>query len=248
MNFFEEDKAYVNKTNYGLYCNTNEHLLRGAPRGIVLEFPGLGGGSCIGGTAGLGRYGGLFAETLAGDGLLLAYVHTGPWNWMNDGAVRFTDLVTDAIRDRYGLCGNTPICAIGGSMGGQGALRYSAFGKNKVTACAVTCPCVDLKELVFVKDEFAMTFVSAFAGKNMSLGEALDFYSPRALVRSMPRIPYLVTADEADGIVPLSQIEDYVAQMRSLKHDVRYILMKNRTHGEFSEEGLNALRDFVLSI
>ncbi len=244
----QDDKAFVNETNYSLFCNTNEHLLKGAPRGIVLEFPGLGGGSCLGGSPDLGPYNGQYAELLAGEGLILAYVHTGPWSWMNDAAVRFTDLVVDALRDKYSLYSNTPIAATGGSMGGQGALRYSFAGRNQVTACAVTCPCVDLKELVFVRDEFPRTFVSAFGGIAMSISDALACHSPATFVRGMHNIPYLILADEKDEIVPLIGIEDYVEKMRSSGHDVDYVLMKNCGHGGFTEEGLRAFRDFVLSI
>ena len=44
------DSDYITPQNTELFCNTNESLLQQPVRAIVLEFPGLGGGSCIGGS------------------------------------------------------------------------------------------------------------------------------------------------------------------------------------------------------
>ncbi len=72
------DRAFINPETLHLYCNTNAHLLVGPPRAFVLEFPGLGGGSCMGGCAELGPYDHLLAPYLAERGILLVYTFPGP--------------------------------------------------------------------------------------------------------------------------------------------------------------------------
>ena len=48
-NSFLNDNKYINKETLPYYANTNEEHLVLPVKGIVLEFPGLGGGSCLGG-------------------------------------------------------------------------------------------------------------------------------------------------------------------------------------------------------
>ncbi len=64
----------------------------------MLEFPGLGGGSCMGGVPDISPYGHLLAPYLAEHGILLFYTFPGPWSWMNKSAVRVIDATVDAIR------------------------------------------------------------------------------------------------------------------------------------------------------
>ncbi len=89
-----------------------------------------------------------FARECAAKGIVLAYTFPGPWSWMNTGAVRMTDLMVDAFMDRYGWQSEDDfsLVAIGGSMGGSGALIYAADSRHTVDACAAHCPCYDVKE------------------------------------------------------------------------------------------------------
>ena len=49
-----KDSAFVHAGNLSRFVNTSEGLLGGEkPVGAVLEFPGLGGGSCLGGHMGI---------------------------------------------------------------------------------------------------------------------------------------------------------------------------------------------------
>ena len=47
-NSFLNDNKYINKETLPYYANTNEEHLVLPVKGIVLEFPGLGGGSSAG--------------------------------------------------------------------------------------------------------------------------------------------------------------------------------------------------------
>lgn len=46
----------INKDTLNYFARTNEKILTGPIRGVVLEFPGLGGGSCMGGEDAVGEY------------------------------------------------------------------------------------------------------------------------------------------------------------------------------------------------
>ena len=93
----------INKDTLNYFARTNEKVLTGPIRGVVLEFPGLGGGSCMGGVDAVGEYTAAYGLRCGRENILLAYVFTGPWSWMNDSAVKITDAVVDAIWERYGL-------------------------------------------------------------------------------------------------------------------------------------------------
>ncbi|MCR5695247.1 MAG: hypothetical protein K6G89_09840 [Clostridia bacterium] len=246
MKYYPEDREFVNENNYYFYCNTNEHLLQGKPAGIAVEFPGLGGGSCLGGTPGMVPYGGDYAEELASKGILLAYIFTGPWSWMNDGAVRFADCVVNALRIRFGLEKGSPLVSTGGSMGGLGSLIFAAKSGLGVTACAAVCPCVDPNASVFCDNTVPRSFVSTFCAFDMPLREAIETVSPIAYAGGMPSIPYLILADEKDELFPLEQIRSYSDMLLSYGNKVSFMVMENCGHGGFTEKGRRALTDFVI--
>ena len=106
----------------------------------------------------LGTYDNAFTRRCAENGLVAAYMFPGPWSWMNRGAVRVTDLVIDAIADRFGLEeGKYTLVVMGGSMGGYGALMFSVGTRHKVTACLAHCPCCDPLNSFAVHSGFGLT-------------------------------------------------------------------------------------------
>ena len=76
-----DDRKYINRGTYLLYANTNEEFLTLPLRGVVLELPGLGGGSCLGGSPDMGSYATDYAKDFGKHGILLAYLFPGPWSW-----------------------------------------------------------------------------------------------------------------------------------------------------------------------
>ena len=102
------DRDFINPDTIDLYGNTNAHLLTAPPAAFVLEFPGLGGGSCLGGCMDVGPYNGPLSGFLAERGILQVYTFPGPWSWMNRGAVRMIHALVDAIREKYGFTRETP--------------------------------------------------------------------------------------------------------------------------------------------
>ena len=83
-----KDFEIISPETLYMFCNTNEGYLSDAPRGIVLEVPGLGGGSCLGGVMDMRPYETPYTKRLADEGLVVAYAFPGPWSYMNRGAVR----------------------------------------------------------------------------------------------------------------------------------------------------------------
>ena len=245
-----EDGDFITPANYTQFCNSNEALLAGRPRGIVLEFPGLGGGSCLGGRMDMVAYTNSwskFPEATARAGLVHLYTMPGPWSWMNPGSVRLCDLLVDAVRRKFGLAADTPLVACGGSMGGLGALVYAATSRHRVTACAAACPCYDVPALYGCKSSFPRTFLSAIAACDTPLEKGLEAISPAHLVERMPDIPYLVVCDGADEIFPEAGMDAYVARLRAAGRNVEYVKLPGLVHGKFTPEARERFHAFVTS-
>ena len=240
------DREYITPQNTNLFCNTNEHLLKQPAKAIVLEFPGLGGSSCIGGLIDRGEYNILHAAPLAENGVVLAYGFPGPWSWMNPGAVRYTDLLVDALREKHGLDENSPLVVMGGSMGGLGALIYTASSRHKVTACCAGCPCVDVERSFSVHPDFPRTYLSAAATVDAPIEEALRRFSPMHRISDMPDIPYHIMLDMEDEVFFEKDTDEYVAALRSRVSNVTYHKLHGCTHGQFTKEERCYFEAFLL--
>lgn len=237
-------KEYINKDTISLYARTNEKFIDTPIKGILLEFPGLDGGSCLGGINHVGTYDDVFALECARRGIILAYIFTGPWSWMNKGSVRIADAVVDAIKEKYEL-DDVPIVSSGGSMGGLGAMIFTARTHHTITACSAACPCCDVLDRFDTHPDFPRTYIRAVAGYDgESLTDALKTISPMHCMDEFPSIPYFFANCCADELFPEEQLDDFVEKMIAKGHDVEYVKMPGKLHGEFSDEGINRLRDF----
>ena len=231
-----KDRNIINSSTLHLFCNTNESVLTLPVRGFILEFPGLGGGSCMGGIMDFAEYRGGYAETLGKEGILVAYTFPGPWSWMNRGAVRFCELIAHAIREKYHLPQDAPWVVTGGSMGGLGALIFSADANIKPSACVSVCPCVDVPYCFEAHGDFRRTLFRAVADYDGGIEESLLTISPKHRIHDMPYIPYFLINDCADELLPEAQMDEYVAQMRKLGHSVDYDRLEGCHHGEITPE------------
>lgn len=243
-----KDCEFINKDNLTLFANTNGHLLKKAPHAVVLEFPGLGGSSCLGGNLVRGPYEGEYAEKLADEGILLVYTFPGPWSWMNRGAVRYCDLVTDAAFDAYGIDRDAPLIATGGSMGGLGALIFTIESRHHVCACAAACPCYNALESCLNSGimDFPRTFISSAACEDAPFEETLKRISPRFRINDMPDIPYFIVGDGDDEDFPIAGMDEYVAALRAHTPDVTYRSLPGCYHGCFTPEARNEFTEFVI--
>lgn len=248
--FAESDRKFINRDTIDVYCNSNIALIAENTKvtGIVLEFPGLGGNSCLGGNMDtLCTYDNPFTRKCAENGLVVAYMFPGPWSWMNRGAVRVTDLVVDAIADRFGLEeGKYTLVVMGGSMGGYGSLMFSIGTRHKVTACLAHCPCCDPSLSFAVNPAFPRTFICGVNEYDMPFDEALKYSAPINRVADMPKIPYLVTADEHDECFDVSEIVELTEKMRENGLDVTYLFLPGQPHGGYTSEEREKFDRFVL--
>ena len=244
------DRRFINPETLSAYCNTNAHLLTIPPVAFVLEFPGLGGGSCLGGSMDMGDYQSPLAQFLAAHGILLAYLFPGPWSWMNRGAVRMVDAVVDALREQYGLNEATPWMVMGGSMGGQSALIYAATHREHPaytpTACIAHCPCVDVLDRYDCAPTVPRSLFRAVADYDMPIEEALQTISPVCRLADMPPIPYHIINDLSDELFPPEQMDAYVESLRRLGHRVTYHRLENCRHGELTESEWDYIRTYLL--
>lgn len=248
--YIKKDGEYINKDTLSYYCVSNEIFIKPETKvtGIVLEFPGLGGHSCLGGNMdNMFAYSSDFAKECAKKGIVLAYTFPGPWSWMNKGAVRVIDLIVDAYMDKYAWSDEEDftLTVMGGSMGGQGALIYTIDSRHTVDACVAHCPCYNVLECFSNQQSFPRAFISAVNAYDMPLEEALKLISPEHRIDEMPDIPYIVTGDELDDCFPIKGTENFVSQMKEANLDVQYMFLEGQQHGGLSGEDRNTIEQFI---
>lgn len=241
-------RACINKDTLNYFARTNEKMITGPIRGVVLEFPGLGGGSCMGGQSEVGEYTAPYGLRCANENILLAYVFTGPWSWMNDNAVKIADAVVEAIWDRYQLPEDLPLISTGGSMGGCGALLYSRYAKKTPTACAANGPGCDMRQLYKSHCNFTSTIFNAVAHYECSFEEALSSLSAIDQVDYMPRIPYYIVHTTMDDVIPIEKHSDIlVEKLRERGHDVFYSVVPDRAHCDLPQKDWDAFIRWVIN-
>lgn len=229
------------------FCNTNEACLTQKPHGIVLEVPGLGGNSCLGGVMDMKPYHTAYTRALAEAGLVVAYAFPGPWSYMNRGAVRICDLIVDALRTKYGLPDDSPLVVCGGSMGGLGALIYTADSRHTVTACVAACPRLEVSPTAFSFPWQPRGYLSAIAAYDMPLFEAMKTISPLHRLSDMPNIPYFIVCDEEDELFDPDDITAYAeALAKQVTASVVYHRLPGCKHGEFTPEVRQQLHQFII--
>ena len=239
------DSKLINKDTISYYANTNEEYLTLPVKGIVIEFPGLGGGSCIGGSAEQESYGTVWAKRYAEKGIVAVYLFPGPWSWGNKVSMRMADAVVAAVADKYNLKEGFPVAACGGSMGGTGTLMYAAESSFKLCCAAAACPCVDIPDRLACHESFPRTYVSAAAAYDMELEDALKMFSPAHRISDLQKIPYFICSDGADDIFPEGQCDSYVENLKKAGLSVEYHKQPELGHGGFLPEVRERLHLFI---
>jgi len=238
----------ISKENLEYFAATNASLIKGDILGLVIEFPGLDGGSCLGGQTHVGELTSGYAIRCAQRGILLVYPFVGPWSWMNDVAVKTTDMIIDAVKDKFSLPDDIPMVNSGGSMGGAGALMYTVDGRHRAAACAASGPVCDLTRISEDFPDGVCTVYRAVAHYDMPLSEATRSISPLYQLERMPRIPYFIAHTTGDTIVPISKNSDpFVKGMRDMGHDIEYIVVPDQAHCDLGPEAQLKFDEFVFT-
>ena len=239
------DKKFINKDTVSFYANTNEEFIKKPVKGIIAEFPGLDGGSCIGGTLPCATYDTEWTRRFAEKGILVAYLFPGPWSWGRHGVCRIAEAVIEAFADKYNLGEDFPLAACGGSMGGVGTVMFSSQTRFKLRAAAIACPCVDASDRLTCHPEFPRTYISAIAGLDMEFEDGLREISPIHCIDKMPDIPYFICSDREDEVFPEEQCDMYVEKLKGAGKSVEYYRQPGMKHGEFLPEVRERLHSFL---
>ncbi len=231
----------INKDNIVLFADTNAELIRNTPRALVMEFHGLN--YCPGVSHEVGRLGRFLAEL----DIIYAIPYYGPWDWMNDKAVKYNDEVADALFDRFGVS-DIPVVSSGLSMGGLGALVWCVYSRHRPAACAANCPVCDLPYHFTEREDLPRTIYSAFSHYDMPLEEAMKTASPLHLVERLPDIPYAVFRAENDEGVNYG-MHGYllIPAMRERGLSVERVFSPGRGHCDLSPEAIDRYYEFLSS-
>lgn len=220
----------INYENLRYYAYSNDKAVKGEVKGIVIDFFGLGGMNMFHEDTKTGL---LFAE----NNIVFIVPYSNPWGWMNKDEVRLCDEIIDVIKAQYSLDDNTPLVAIGGSMGGLACIVYTMYAKHTPVGCVANCPVCDLPYHYTERIDLPRTLYSAFYNYDCSLEEALKSASPLHLAKDLPKkTKYTVFHCECDDAVNIhAHSEKFVAELSKYRH-VDYITVPNKGHCDLGEE------------
>ena len=224
-------KPIITYENLQSFAYSNDKLLTGEIKGIVLAFTGLGGQNMLHEDTLEGNY---FAER----GILYLFPYVNPWNWMNRRAAAFTDEIVDVVISHYGLPANIPIVSTGGSMGGQSALVYMAYAKRTPVACVANCPVCDLPFHFTERPDLPRTLYAAFYDVDGTVEEALATASPLHLLKAgkMPQAKYTIFHCSADLAVNKEAHSDRFVEAAKGVVPLTYYVVPDRGHCDLGEE------------
>ncbi|MDR1535378.1 MAG: hypothetical protein LBU64_09825 [Planctomycetota bacterium] len=213
------------------YSYNNKSLISGQVKAVAIDFQGL-------------NYGALktepnpMDEALAAKSVLVIQPWPGPWHWSNFQAIRQTDLIIAATREKYGIGGDVPVVVYGRSMGGVSAYNYAVYGEFPVAGVAGNCPVTDLAHHATERPDVARGIYRAFAHYDSGVALAVAWHNPAALVDKLPKVPYFVISTDTDESVDKEAHADrFVAALRAKNHSVEYLVVPGMTHVEFDIPG-----------
>lgn len=219
----------MNESNLRRFAYCNDYAIKGDIKGIVIFFVGLGGCSMY-------DNGSDWGEGFAKDNVLFVIPYHNPWAWMNKHTVDFTDEIIDVLFKKHNLPADTPIVSCGGSMGGQGALVYTAYSKRTPRYCVANCPVCDLPYHFTERPDLPRTLYTAFASYEGTLEDALRSASPFHLVDKMPKeTKYHLFHCEEDGAVNIDKHARPFVELMQKEHDLTFYSVPNRTHCDLDD-------------
>ncbi len=233
-------KKLITYDNLRSYAYSNDRLIKGSIRGIVLDFFGLGDQKMFSEDTDNGRF---YAE----HGMIFVVPYNNPWAWMNAQAISYTDEIVSVLLEHYGLPESTPVISTGGSMGGLSALVYTRYARITPVRCVANCPVCDLPYHFTERDDLPRTLYSAFWNEDGELNDILERFSPLHLAETMPRVSYKIFHCGSDNDVNINaHSEKFVSAMHGCGQDVEYRIVEGRDHCDLTESEWQRFREFVL--
>lgn len=222
------------------FAYSNDHLIQGKVKGIVLNFCGLGNTTIHNSDPG-------DAFDYAEKGIVYVVPYNNPWSWMNRRAVRYTDEIVSVLCEHLNLGDDVKIVSTGGSMGGLASLVYCVYAKITPCACVANCPVCDLPFHYTERPDLPRTLYSAFSEYEGSLKDALESCSPMHLVDKMPDIPYTVFHCTGDKSVNFEQHSKRFAEAMEKTHNITLHTVPLRGHCDLSASARVAYFRTILS-
>ena len=222
------------------YAYSNDKLIDGKIKGIVIDFFGLGCQAMFHHDIDTGKF---FAE----NNVVFLVPYTNPWGWMNRDEVRLADEVIDVIMEHYGLDSSCPIVSTGGSMGGLACIVYTKYAKHTPVGCVANCPVCDLPYHYTERVDLPRTLYSAFYSYDCSMDEALKSCSPLHLAPVLPeKTEYTVFHCDKDSAVNIDMhSEKFVKELSNYRH-VDYFVVHDRDHCDLGEEMYQKYKETAL--
>ena len=231
----------INSQNLRSFAYTNEGLIKGKIKGVVLDFFGLGGMAMFKEDTGTGIF---YAER----DVLFVLPYSNPWGWMNKDEVALTDEILDVLFEKYGLDDSTPVISTGGSMGGLACIVYTKYAKRTPIGCIANCPVCDLVYHFTEREDLPRTIYSAFFHYEGSFEDALKSASPLHLAPSLPKeTKYVIFHCEKDDAVNIDKHSVRFVDELSKTRDIEFIRVPDKGHCALSEENVKRYREFALS-
>ena len=230
----------MNQANLRRFAYHNGDSINGEIKSIAIFFVGLGGCSMY-------DEGNDWGESFARHNVLFVIPYHNPWAWMNRHTVDFTDEILDVLFEKYNLPADIPIVSCGGSMGGLGALVYTAYSKRTPSSCVASCPVCDLPYHFTERPDLPRTLYTAFASYDGTLEDALRSASPFHLVEKMPKeTKYHIFHCEKDGAVNIDKHSRPFVELMKKEHDLTFYPVPDRTHCDLDEYHSNLFDELLI--
>ncbi len=212
--------------NLRKFAYSNDKLIKGEIKGIVLNFSGCSIYAMYNEDTPLGKF-------YASHGVIFIIPYYNPWAWMNKPAVKFVDEIVDVIFEHYNL-NDTPIASTGGSMGGQGAIVYMARAKRTPEICIANCPVCDLNWHTKNKLNIPRTVYSAFSYEDGDLLDVVKKYSPLHIIGEMPKDAeyHLFHGDNDDAVNYTANSKRFYESMKANGYDITFDICRGRNHAD----------------
>ena len=233
----------INYDNLRMFCYSNDHLIKGDIKGVVLEFVGLGGMMMYKDDTELGIQ---FSK----QNIIYIIPYYNPWSWMNKNTILFVDEIINCIINHYNL-NDVKIVSSGRSMGGLCSLvyaRYANIRSGKVVKVVSNCPVCDLVYHYGERSDLPRTLYSAFFDEDGDIKDVLSRYSPLHLVNEMPNISYFIIHTTSDNAVNIDRHSRRFVKEMKQNHDIKLIEIPDRVHCDLGEEGLKLYISEIVNI
>ncbi len=206
------------------FAYSNDRLINGEIKGIVLNFSGCSVCTMYNEDTPLGKF-------YASHGVIFIIPYYNPWSWMNKPTVEFVDEIVDVIFSHYNLT-DIPIASTGGSMGGQGAIVYTARAKRTPKICIANCPNCDAVQGFLHKNNNPRTLYSALYYEDGDVLEAVKTVSPLYIIDELPLDAeyHFFHGDNDVAVNYTLNTKHLYENMKEKGFNVTFTLCKGRAH------------------